>query len=459
MNTRYAESRLKHAVQLWRSYLDAEQFPQLDRWLSAEMRKHRQFGKQDRDWYSETLFTAVRFGYLPLFFDFLRKREQEHDSLDWRRQSHEILETFSAAYAEPSAFISAWKRIPTGQFFYMLEKRYAETSGDVTWPAAAWLKPKEIQMIDRLFDELQRYRKSSNDLRAELLWQGIPVMFAKQLSARQAQSRWSSAELTTFLRQQSFRPPLWIRFNHLDRKAEALAEFAQHQMHVAETNGAFWVQGEKGIFELRAHKTGVIEIQDWASQRIGACVDAKPGEFVWDCCAGGGGKTLQIASKMYNHGAVYASDIREYKLNELRQRSNRARLHNIRTIVWDGDTLPELPKEVSRHGGFDWVLVDAPCTSTGTWRRNPDAKFRVTADSLSEMTALQAQLLHRASELVRRDGRLVYGTCSWLVEENETIIGAFLRQHRAFRLINQRLHGSPYANADTMFSAVMQRVA
>jgi len=453
----YAASRLQHATRLWRSYLEAEDLPQLDRWIAAEMKKHRQFGKQDRYWYSEILFAAVRFGYLVIFLDTIRKEIKDRQETELSQIVHEHIEFFSKHDLRQDEIVTAWKHIPPEQFFYLIGKRYCYGHNEATWPVTAQLEQQTRQLLDRLFEVYEQYQGQSHDLTIQLLWQGIPLSFALLLEHRKTFSHWSAEDLNKFLHNQSVRPPLWIRLNDPDRKAEVLAEFEQHEMIISEYDHALQVSGETSIFEFQAYKTGLIEIQDFASQQIGACVEAKPGDCVLDCCAGEGGKTLQIAACMKNRGVIYASDIREYKLKDLRRRATRARYDNIRIVTWDGETLPQFPREVSKRGGFDWVLVDAPCSSTGTWRRNPDAKFRVTPVSLTEMTALQTQLLQNASKMVRRGGKLVYSTCSWLVEENEAIVERFLNENPNFHLITQNLYGNPSVNADTMFSAVMQR--
>jgi 16S rRNA (cytosine967-C5)-methyltransferase len=176
---------------------------------------------------------------------------------------------------------------------------------------------------------------------------------------------------------------------------------------------------------------------------------------VWDACAGGGGKTIQIAARLANRGAVYASDIREYKLKEVRRRAARARFDNVRSFAWAGGRVPELAREVAKQGGFHWVLVDAPCTSSGTWRRNPDAKFRLSTAGLAELTALQGRLLQMAAGAVRPGGHLVYSSCSWLVEEDEAVVDGFLARNPDFELVRRSLEGAPGADADTMFSAIL----
>jgi 16S rRNA (cytosine967-C5)-methyltransferase len=149
---------------------------------------------------------------------------------------------------------------------------------------------------------------------------------------------------------------------------------------------------------------------------------------VADLCAGAGGKTLALAATMDNRGHIAACDISAARLEAAVRRFRRAGAHNIeRHLLGPGD------KWLKRHaGGFDRVLVDAPCTGVGTWRRNPDARSRLTETDLAELIVRQAGLLDDASSLVRKGGRLVYATCSLFPEENEDQVHAFLARHEAF---------------------------
>jgi 16S rRNA (cytosine967-C5)-methyltransferase len=217
------------------------------------------------------------------------------------------------------------------------------------------------------------------------------------------------------------------------------------------------IQSEKGIFSAEAYKSGAVEIQDFASQLAGSAVEARPGEIVWDACSGGGGKTLQIAARLRNRGAVYASDVREFKLEEVKRRARKAEFFNVRCQPWNGLDLPEFPREVQKRGGFDWVLVDAPCTSSGTWRRNPDAKYRVDEEAVSDVVALQISILANAAKAVAPGGRLVYSTCSWFVDEDEALVARFLSENPLFKCVFMSLHGAPEVDSDTLFSAVMVR--
>lgn len=450
----HASPRYLHAVRLWQQYLSGTQLPPLDNWLAQALKKHRQFGKRDRYWYSEILFAAVRFGYFALFLEDVGKHSAAFADAT---KFESLLVSFAERYRQPEDVLAAWKTFPPEKFFHLIGKRYACENPGAGWPIECQLKDALRQRYDQVFDAFQQSLAHTEDLRVHLLWQGIPLNFTEALTIRQATSHWSTNEVHTFLQRQAVRPPLWIRLNYSERKAEVLAELLSHQANVSEYQGTLKVQCARSLFEFEAYQHGLFEIQDYASQQIGACVAAKPGECVWDCCAGEGGKTLQIAARMKNRGVIYASDIRAYKLKELRRRVSRAQFDNVRTVAWDGKTLPLFPLEITKRAGFDWVLVDASCTSTGTWRRNPDAKFRVTPPFVEELTRLQTQLLGNAARAVRCGGHLVYSTCSWLVAEDEAIVAQFLATHPNFQLIKQQLYGNPFDDADAMFSAVLTR--
>ena len=218
-------------------------------------------------------------------------------------------------------------------------------------------------------------------------------------------------------------------------------------------------------------KTGEAEIQDEGSQLVAMLVDARPGERVVDFCAGAGGKTLAIATQMANKGVVIACDVSEKRLKRAAERFRGAGLHNIQTRLLTS----ERDKWVKRHkGGFDRVLVDAPCSGTGTWRRNPDARWRAEDVGLEGLVTLQAGILDSAARLVKPGGRLVYATCSLLPEENEAQVEAFLAAHPDFQVVSpgevapqitdsalpDYLSLTPARHdTDGFFAAVMQRSA
>ncbi|WP_147081371.1 RsmB/NOP family class I SAM-dependent RNA methyltransferase [Methylobacterium haplocladii] len=179
---------------------------------------------------------------------------------------------------------------------------------------------------------------------------------------------------------------------------------------------------------------GLYEIQDEGSQLATRLSGAKPGETVVDLCAGGGGKTLGLAALMKNEGRIVATDADPRRLAPIHERLRRAgaeaEIRTPRAGRARADVLTDL------DGAVDRVLVDAPCTGTGTWRRNPDAKWRLRPGSLALRVGEQAQTLDRAAELVRPGGRIVYVTCSLLPEENdEAVTGLLKRQRGRFGVI------------------------
>jgi 16S rRNA (cytosine967-C5)-methyltransferase len=177
-----------------------------------------------------------------------------------------------------------------------------------------------------------------------------------------------------------------------------------------------------------AFQSGLVEIQDEGSQLVAALVAAGPGMRVADWCAGAGGKTLAVAMTMNNRGHIVACDVHDKRLAACVHRLRRAGVHNVEQhLIAPGD------KWAKRQAGkFDRVLVDAPCTGCGTWRRNPDARLRLTETDLSELVEKQAAILETASRLVRPGGRLIYATCSLLPAENEAQVDAFVQRHPDF---------------------------
>jgi 16S rRNA (cytosine967-C5)-methyltransferase len=183
---------------------------------------------------------------------------------------------------------------------------------------------------------------------------------------------------------------------------------------------------------LAAFKEGLVEVQDESSQIAALLADARPGMRVVDFCAGAGGKTLALAAGMANRGKLVACEVSPRRLERAARRLRRAGISNVERRALSG----ERDKWVKRHrGGFDRVFVDVPCLGTGTWRRNPDAKWRMRPEDLADLVERQQQILRSAARLVRPGGRLVYATCSLLREEDETQAEAFLAGDTDFSLL------------------------
>ncbi|HWF96237.1 MAG TPA: RsmB/NOP family class I SAM-dependent RNA methyltransferase [Xanthobacteraceae bacterium] len=231
------------------------------------------------------------------------------------------------------------------------------------------------------------------------------------------------------------RAPLDLRVNALkadrERVKAALA-------HLGATPARWSALGLRIVLEAEAKNPaihaepafikGLVEVQDEGSQLAALLVDARPGQHVVDLCAGAGGKTLALAAVMQNQGQIYATDSDKRRLAPIHARVARAGARNIQILTPKGvgDVLADL------DGRADRVLIDAPCTGIGAWRRNPDAKWRMRPGALEIRVQEQAALLDRAVGLIKPAGRIIYVTCSLLAEENNDQVRAFLARHPDF---------------------------
>jgi 16S rRNA (cytosine967-C5)-methyltransferase len=175
---------------------------------------------------------------------------------------------------------------------------------------------------------------------------------------------------------------------------------------------------------------GLIYFQDEASQLIAQVLDARAGERVLDVCAAPGSKTTHIAARAGNRALVVAGDLYEHRVRTLLETCARQKSVAIRALVYDAEVA--LP---FADGTFDRALVDAPCTGTGTLRRNPEIRWRISPSDIAQLSARQKRILCNTSELVRRGGRLVYSTCSVEPEENEGVVSDFLRERQGFEQV------------------------
>lgn len=224
------------------------------------------------------------------------------------------------------------------------------------------------------------------------------------------------------------RAPLDLRVNSLKASREGLALPAE----AVATEAPMGLRLAPGtpVEQWDAFKGGLIEVQDTGSQLACLAVGAAPGEAVIDLCAGGGGKTLALAAAMENQGRLIASDTDRQRLSRLAPRAARAGGTMIETLL----LVPgrELVALGDIAGQADAVLVDAPCSGTGTWRRNPEARWRLTQEGLTRLLAVQARLLDIAARLVKPGGRIVYVVCSLLDSEGADQFDAFLARHPRF---------------------------
>ncbi len=267
--------------------------------------------------------------------------------------------------------------------------------------------------------------------------------------------------------------PLDLRVNTLQTtRDQAQAALAAEGLAAEPTLLSPWglrVPGRRAVSTGPAFQAGLVEIQDEGSQLVALLVGARPGMRVADYCAGAGGKTLAVAMEMENRGHIVACDVHDKRLEGAVRRLRRAGVHNVEQhLISPGEKWAK-----RRAGSFDRVLVDAPCTGCGTWRRNPDARLRLMESDLAELVTKQAGILDTASRLVKPGGRLIYATCSLLPAENEDQVAAFTARHPGFSVLPLAeawpADGPPPGpgpflsltplrhNTDGFFAAVLQR--
>jgi 16S rRNA (cytosine967-C5)-methyltransferase len=211
------------------------------------------------------------------------------------------------------------------------------------------------------------------------------------------------------------RAPLDLRVNMLrGARDKALAQLAEAVPTPWSPLGLRLPEGAQ-VEQTHAWLSGLVEIQDEGSQLVAIACEAAPGLLAVDLCAGAGGKTLALAASMADHGQILACDTDRGRLQRLPQRLARAGVSIVEARLLDPGREAAALADVA--GQADLVLVDAPCSGTGTWRRNPETRWRVTPERLERLTALQARLLDLAATLVKPGGALVYAVCSLLAEE------------------------------------------
>lgn len=251
------------------------------------------------------------------------------------------------------------------------------------------------------------------------------------------------------------RAPVDLRINHLKSNlAEVTATLAADDIPVSPGRyipTALRLEDRRVMTTHTLYRDGAIEIQDEGSQLVALLCAARPGHQVIDYCAGAGGKSLALASAMENKGQILAFDISPRRLRPLRDRLRRAGVRNIQVHALGDPAVRSLLNE--RAGKADRVLLDVPCSGSGAWRRNPESKWRLTAEQLGEFTRIQSEILDQAAALVAPGGLLIYATCSILTEENEDRIRAFLVRHNDFALspVNEvwaNVIGSPCPTAE-----------
>ncbi len=245
--------------------------------------------------------------------------------------------------------------------------------------------------------------------------------------------------------------PITIRVNLLKTTRDALFKILSAQFSVSlckESKTGILFHKKINFFEVPEFKQGFFEIQDEASQLVAEYVEAVPGDEVLDYCAGSGGKSLSIATKMKGKGQLFIHDIRKKPLEQAKIRFNRAGIQNIQMLI-------DLPNNLKRR--MNWLLLDVPCTGSGTWRRNPDQKWKFSKTVLDRLVLEQRNIFESALPYLHPKGRIVYATCSVLPEENEQQIAYFMEK---YNLISTKPFFKSFPKPDEkdgFFAAVLEK--
>ena len=217
---------------------------------------------------------------------------------------------------------------------------------------------------------------------------------------------------------------------------------------------ALILEKRQNVFQTAAFQSGLFEMQDASSQLVAPFLEVSNEMRVIDTCAGGGGKTLHLASLMQNKGQLIAIDVHSKKLQELKKRAKRARAFNIQTKTIEGS------KTIKRYANTaDRILIDAPCSGLGVLRRNPDAKWHLQPKFLAEIKEIQSDILNSYERMLKTGGKMVYATCSLLPEENQEQIAKFLENHPNFTLEKERALLSSEKGFDGFYMARLRKNA
>lgn len=246
--------------------------------------------------------------------------------------------------------------------------------------------------------------------------------------------------------------PTTIRVNPLKITREELLQKWKGLYHISPCDSSplgIIFHKKENFFALPEFKAGLFEVQDEGSQLVADKVDARPGDHVLDYCSGSGGKTLAFAHKLEGKGQIYLYDIRSYILSEAKKRLKRAGIQNGHPL-----TLNHLKKK-GLQGRMDWVLLDVPCSGSGTLRRNPDMKWKINSEMLERLVSEQRKIFSEALKFLHPNGRIVYATCSVFPEENERQVSLFIKEYNLKLVSPPSLSFPENGKMDGFFSAVL----
>jgi 16S rRNA (cytosine967-C5)-methyltransferase len=266
----------------------------------------------------------------------------------------------------------------------------------------------QLELINELVESFSRNPERFSD--HDLIARALPAWAREMMPISGA-----------LVREFQHEPRLWLRARP-GKGVEVAAKLKNSFSHETVPD-AIWYQGPEDLFRTSLFHEGQFEMQDLSSQIVGHICAPLPGQTWWDVCAGEGGKTLHLCDLMQNKGTVWASDPAEWRLKNLKRRAGRAKLFNYRLAPWTHQQ--HLPTKTK----FDGILVDAPCSGTGTWGRNPHARWSTTEQDVRELAEIQKGILEKIAGSVKPAGKLVYAVCTLTKPETQEVVDDFSSKH------------------------------
>ena len=330
-------------------------------------------------------------------------------------------DTIIARYFQARRYAGSKDRRAVRELIYSVIRAVGELPVSGRAAMIGYARALEPELLE-LFDGNGHGPPALVEGEAEAAPSAAPAWLVRQLKARFGDD--APRQLAALLE----RAPLDLRVNTLKALRDDVARELEAVEPLELAPDALRATAPLNIEALPAYLEGRIEVQDAGSQFAVLACEAQPGETVVDLCAGAGGKTLALAAAMQNSGRLVATDTDRARLQQLGPRSGRAGASIIETLLLNPRREAEALSDL--QGEADLVLIDAPCSGTGTWRRNPEVRWRLTPDRLSRLAAEQVRLLEIGAALVKPGGRMVYVVCSLLPGEGEAPVDAFLAKNK-----------------------------
>ncbi len=319
---------------------------------------------------------------------------------------------------------------------YRLYATLAESEKNFWFITAVWLVLKQYEIPD--WPEFKHVNAAHILNHAESLSSNLPVYqsypdWLWQLGLDELGADAWEREAAAM----NVQAPVFLRVNTLKTTVTKLREALLKENIETQTltgfENALELSKRVNIFQSALFKDGWFEVQDAGSQAIGEFLNPMPNDAVIDACAGAGGKSLHLAALMKNKGRIISMDVEGFKLDELKKRAKRAGAHNVETRVIENDsTIASLANKA------DKLLLDVPCSGLGVLKRNPDAKWKLSADAIARTKTTQHHILSRYVTMLKPGGTLVYSTCSILPSENRQQVDLFLQNNNDFELLKEQ---------------------